>query len=105
MECDWSSDVCSSDLLNGEIPVLVDFWASWCNPCRAIVPHLEKLQEDLQDKVKLVKINIEENQAITIRYKIQSLPTLILFKNGEVADQMVGNPGFSKLRDFVEKHF
>jgi thioredoxin 1 len=92
-----------SDVLQASTPVLVDFWATWCGPCKAMVPHLQKIQDDFPDKVKVVKLNIEENQAIPTRYKVLKLPTLLLFKDGQVVDQLVGNPGPRKLREFVEK--
>lgn len=93
----------NSDVLTASTPVVVDFWATWCGPCKAMVPHLQKIQDDLSDKVKIVKLNIEENQAIPTRYKVLKLPTLLMFKDGQVVDQMVGNPGPRKLREFVEK--
>jgi thioredoxin 1 len=92
-----------SDVLQASMPVVVDFWATWCGPCKAMVPHLEKIQDDFSDRVKIVKLNIEENQAVPTRYKVLKLPTLLLFKGGQVVDQIVGNPGPRKLREFVEK--
>jgi thioredoxin 1 len=92
-----------ADVLKASTPVVVDFWATYCQPCKAMVPHLQKIQDDFSDRVKIVQINIEENQAIPTRYKILKLPTLLLFKNGKVVDQIVGNPGPRKLREFVEK--
>jgi thioredoxin 1 len=92
-----------SDVLQATTPVVVDFWATYCQPCKAMVPHLQKIQDDFSDRVKIVQINIEENQAIPTRYKVLKLPTLLMFKNGKVVDQIVGNPGPRKLREFVEK--
>ena len=94
-----------ADVLDAAIPVLVDFWAVWCGPCRAISPHLEALAEELGDKIKIVKMNIDENQQTPMAYKVRSIPTLLLFKNGEVVDQLVGNPGSkAKLAEFIGAH-
>jgi thioredoxin 1 len=93
----------ANDVLEASTPVVVDFWATYCQPCKAMVPHLEKIQDDLVGKVKIVKLNIEEHQAIATRYKVLKLPTLLMFKGGQVVDQLVGNPGPRKLREFVEK--
>lgn len=92
-----------SDVLQSATPVVVDFWATYCQPCKAMVPHLEKIQDDLTGKVKIIKLNVEENQAVATKYKVLKLPTLLMFKGGKVVDQIVGNPGPSKLRAFVEK--
>ncbi|RTZ69914.1 MAG: thioredoxin, partial [Aquificaceae bacterium] len=78
-EQNWESEV-----LNSDKPVLVDFWAPWCGPCRMIAPIIEELAEELGDKVKIGKLNTDENPNIAIRYGIRAIPTLMLFKNGEV---------------------
>ncbi len=93
----------ANDVLESATPVVVDFWATWCGPCKAMVPHLEKIQDDHSGKVKIIKLNVEENQAVATKYKVLKLPTLLVFKGGQVVDQIVGNPGPSKLRAFVEK--
>ena len=94
-----------TDVLQSELPVLVDFWAVWCGPCRAIAPHLDVLAEELEGKVKIVKLNIDENQQIPVQYQVQSIPTLLLFKGGQEADRMVGNPGSkAKLASFLQNH-
>ena len=92
-----------TDVLGSSTPVIVDFWATWCAPCKAMVPHLQKIQDDMSGRVKIVKINVEENQATATRYKVLKLPTLIKFNGGQVVDTMVGNPGPRKLREFIEK--
>lgn len=92
-----------SDVLNASTPVVVDFWATYCAPCKAMTPHLQKIQDDNDGKVKIIKFNIEENPTIPTRYKVLKLPTLLKFSGGEVVDKIVGNPGPRKLRAFVEK--
>ncbi len=78
------------EVLNAKEPVLVDFWAEWCGPCRAISPLLEELSSELAGKVKIVKLNIDENPSTTVRYGVRSIPTMILFKDGEAADMKIG---------------
>src|SRR5690606_20803592 len=78
------------EVLNSKEPVLVDFWAEWCGPCRAIAPVLEELSSELAGKVKIVKLNVDENPAITAQYGVRSIPTMILFKGGEAADMKIG---------------
>ena len=94
-----------ADVLEADVPVLVDFWAVWCGPCRAIAPHLDALADELEGKVKIVKMNIDENQQTPLQFQIRSIPTLLLFKDGKLADQLVGNPGSkAKLADFLGRH-
>lgn len=93
------------DVLDANTPVLVDFWAVWCGPCRAIAPHLEALAGELAGKVRIVKLNVDENEQTATNYQIRSIPTLLMFKGGKVVDQMVGNPGSkAKLADFINRH-
>lgn len=100
-----TDDSFQSEVLESPTPVLVDFWAVWCGPCRAVAPHLEALAEDLGARLRVVKLNIDENQQTPMTYQIRSIPTLLLFKGGQVVDQLVGNPGTkSKLAEFVNRH-
>ena len=78
------------EVLNSNVPVLVDFWAEWCGPCLAIAPVLDELSTELAGKVKIVKLNVDENPSITARDGVRSIPTMILFKDGEAADMKVG---------------
>ena len=90
-----------TDVLKAGQPVLVDFWAEWCGPCKAIAPALEDLAKDLQGKVTVAKINIDENPATPNKYRVQGIPTLMLFKDGQVAATKVGSLPKSKLYEWV----
>ena len=90
-----------ADVLKSGLPVLVDFWAEWCGPCRVIAPALEDLARDLQGKVTVAKINIDENPGTPLKYRVQGIPTLMLFKNGQVAATKVGSMPKQKLHEWV----
>jgi thioredoxin 1 len=91
-----------SDVLKAGKPVLVDFWAEWCGPCRAIAPALEDMAGDLKDKLTIAKINIDENPGTPQKYNVRGIPTLILFRNGQVAAMKVGALPKNKLYEWVE---
>ena len=93
-----------TDVINSTVPVLVDYWAEWCGPCKMIGPILEELATEFGDRVKIAKLNIDENQATPPKYGIRGIPTLMLFKNGEVADTKVGAMSKSQLSAFLEEH-
>lgn len=90
-------------VLSSEQPVLVDFWATWCAPCRAIAPSLDELADQYKGQVRIVKLNVDENQDVPQQYGVRSLPTLLMFKGGKVVDQIVGAVPKSKLEDAVRK--
>ena len=77
-------------ILNEGLPVMVDFWAPWCGPCRRVSPIVEELAGEYEGKVKICKCNVDENDAIPIKYSIRNIPTLLFFKNGELVDRLVG---------------
>ena len=90
-----------ADVLQSGTPVVVDFWATWCGPCKAMVPHLQRIQDELGEQVKIIKLNVEENPATPEKYKVLKLPTLLRFEGGKVVGTMNGNPGPRKLREFI----
>ncbi len=91
-----------NDVLGSQEPVVVDFWAEWCGPCKMIGPHLEEISNELSGKVKIVKLNIDENQQTAIKYGVRSIPTLIMFKNGEPVDMKVGAGPKSDLQRWIQ---
>jgi thioredoxin 1 len=90
-----------TQVLKSAEPVVVDFWAEWCGPCRMIAPALEEIAGKLGDKVKIVKLNVDENPQTAARYNIMSIPTLMLFKGGELASRQVGAAPKAKLEQWI----
>ena len=93
----------STEVLNAEIPVLVDFWATWCAPCRSISPIVDDLAKQFLGKLKVAKLNVDENPGTPSQYGVRGIPTLILFKGGKVIDQVVGAVPKTRLVAMVEK--
>ena len=79
-----------NEVINGDVPILVDFWAEWCGPCKMLSPILEDVLEELKEKIKVVKVNLDENQDLAIKYSVRSIPSLLLFSKGELIDTKIG---------------
>lgn len=95
-----TDDNFSNEVLTSPVPVLVDFWAEWCGPCKMISPIIDELAQEYQGKVRFGKVNVDEHQTLAAQYGIRAIPTLLLFKGGEITDQIVG---MKSKRDFKEK--
>jgi thioredoxin 1 len=91
------------EILHSDLPALVDFWASWCAPCKMVGPMIEELAEEYKGRLKVAKLNVDENVDTPARYGIRGIPALLLFKNGELVDQIVGAVSKSTLVQFIEK--
>jgi thioredoxin 1 len=92
------------EVLDSPIPVLVDYWAEWCGPCKMIGPALDESAESYADRLSVAKINVDENQSVPSRYHVRGIPTLMLFKNGEVVATKVGAVSKSQLSAFIDAH-
>ena len=90
-----------SEVLKSDIPVIVDFWAPWCGPCKAIAPILEQISDEQGDKIKIVKVNVDDNQKYAADFGIRSIPTLLIFNNGELKNQIVGAIPKAEIEKFI----
>lgn len=98
-----SDESFSDDVLHADLPVLVDFWASWCGPCKQLMPIVEEVAKEFHGKLKVVKLNVDDNSDMPQKYGVRGIPTLILFKKGEVAATKVGALSKSQLTLFLEE--
>jgi len=98
-----SDDTFEQEVLQADSPVIVDFWAEWCGPCKTIAPVLEELAQEYGGKIKVVKMNVDENPKTPMDYGIRGIPTLIMFKDGQVASQQVGAHPKTTLKSWIDK--
>jgi len=99
-----SKDTFDDDVLKADRPVLVDYWAEWCGPCKMIAPILDEIAGEYGDRVKVCKVNVDENQETAAKYGIRGIPTLMLFKNGDLEATKVGAVSKSQLAAFLDSH-
>jgi thioredoxin 1 len=100
---EFNKDNFEDEVIKSEVPVLVDFWAAWCVPCKMIAPTVQELAEEYGEKVKFGKVNVDENRDISGRFGIRGIPSLLLFKDGKVLEQMVGVHSKQEIAEMVAK--
>ncbi len=99
-----TNDTFQTEVLESETPVLVDFWAEWCGPCRMVAPVLDEVAEEMDGQVQIAKVNVDENRELAFQYQVSSIPTMILFKGGEVADRVLGAMPKNAIQKFLGNH-
>ena len=98
-----SKDNFEEEVINSNVPVIVDFWAEWCGPCKMMLPIIDELAKEYKGRVKVGKVDVDQNQDISEKYGIRGIPTLIFFNNGEVVDQMVGGQTREKIIKIIDE--
>jgi len=101
--CEFTDNNFDSDVINSDVPVLIDFWAVWCGPCKAIAPVIEEVANEFEGKVKVGKVDVDQNQDTAMKYGVRSIPTLLVIKDGEVVNQIVGAVPKSNITDILNE--
>lgn len=101
---DVSDSTFEQEVIQSELPVLVDFWAIWCAPCKMVIPTIEHLAQTYKDQLRIVKLNVDENMKTSSKYGVMSIPTLLLFKGGELKETIVGAQPQERIVEIVSKH-
>lgn len=99
-----TDNIFDEEVMEADLPVLVDFWAPWCGPCKAVGPILEELSNEYSDKMKFVKLNVDENPEIAEKYRIMSIPTIKIFKKDKIVEDLVGFKSKTEFKKIIEKH-
>ncbi len=99
-----TDDNFENEVLKSNVPVLIDFWATWCGPCRVIAPSIEELANEYSERAKITKLDVDNNQRTAMQYGIRSIPTILIFKNGEVVDTIIGAVPKAKIEEALRKH-
>ena len=100
-----NKDDFQNEVINTEGPVLVDFWAEWCGPCKQLAPLVEDASEEFKDKIKVCKMDVDANRELALQYNVRSIPSLMIFKNGEMVDSLIGAVSLEELEDLVTRNF
>lgn len=99
-----NDSIFEQEVLSSDKPTIVDFWASWCGPCKMLSPVIDELSEELGEKVKFVKVNVDDNPLSSTQYRVASIPTVMIFKDGKVVDTLVGFRPKQSMKTSIEKH-
>jgi thioredoxin 1 len=99
-----TEDTWEQEVLKSDTPVLVDFWAQWCGPCRMVAPVLDQIADEMDGKVRVVKLDVDANQQIAYQFQVSSIPTFILFKDGQMADRMMGAMPKAAFQSFIDRN-
>lgn len=103
--CEVTDQTFETEVIQSNVPVLVDFWAAWCGPCQALGPTIESVADEQAGRVKVCKINVDDNPGVAAKFGIRSIPTIYLFKNGQNLGQLVGNVAKGAINEFLKKAF